>query len=297
MSTLAMAPHPCPVVSPSAAERHHIIKRVSLFMASGVPLDCRVCVASALDENAMVMNLRALKTTVCRVALPLLNQPEQWPVALDPFPHPVLEQLVTAFWPPLVTAFAQQDKTLQWLQLGLPNGYRVERFACPTPPLPDVTPLAAEPGAAAAAMLLLTRQYEFSASHRLYNPALTAEENWATFLECNNPNGHGHNYTLEVMLAGEPDPVTGMILNVLVLDEVVKTLVVDPMDHKHLNYDVPFLQGEMTTAENVARVVFHRLAPHIPAPAWLYGVRLHESRSNSAEYYANPVAVLPSIAP
>src|SRR5437762_12901171 len=88
-----------------------------------------------------------------------------------------------------------------------------------------------------ALMVLLTRKIEFSASHVYHNPNLSTEENRRIFGKCNNPHGHGHNYTLEVSVAGEPDPVTGMVLDLKELKDILEREVMRRMDHRHLNYE------------------------------------------------------------
>src|SRR6266852_3097289 len=93
-------------------------------------------------------------------------------------------------------------------------------------------------------MVLLTRKIEFAASHVYHNPNLSAEENRRIFGKCNNPHGHGHNYTLEVTVAGEPDPVTGMVLDLKELKEILDREVTQRMDHRFLNYEVSVLKGQ-----------------------------------------------------
>jgi 6-pyruvoyltetrahydropterin/6-carboxytetrahydropterin synthase len=132
--------------------------------------------------------------------------------------------------------------------------------------------------------LFLTRKYDFPASHRLFNPAWSDEENERFFRQCNNPNGHGHNYELEVTVKGEPDPRLGMVVDIYELDQIVKRAVLDKVDHKNLNVDVDFMQGLIPTAENIVVAIWQELAPHIPAPAKLSRLRLVETRNNMAEY-------------
>lgn len=138
-------------------------------------------------------------------------------------------------------------------------------------------------------MVYLTRKIEFSASHFYNNPAFSPEENRRVFGKCNNPHGHGHNYTLEVTVAGEPDPVTGMVLDLKDLKEILEREVMQRMDHRHLNYEVPELQGQVPTCENVARVIFHLLEPKI-TQGKLHRVRLHESADLFADCYRNGAA-------
>ena len=132
----------------------------------------------------------------------------------------------------------------------------------------------------------LTRRYMFSASHRLHAPGMSGEENLVTYGKCNNPYGHGHNYTLEVTVAGEPDPVTGMVLDLSELKKLLEREVMQRMDHRHLNYEVPELTGKIPTCENVARVIWDLLEPKI-TQGRLHRVRLYESADLFADCYRN----------
>ncbi|MBY0451181.1 MAG: 6-carboxytetrahydropterin synthase [Cyanobacteria bacterium] len=148
----------------------------------------------------------------------------------------------------------------------------------------------------------LTRSYDFSASHRLYNPTFTDEDNWSVFRQCNNPNGHGHNYELEVTLSGIPDLENGMIADLTVLDAWIQNAVILPMDHKHLNMDVPFLQGLIPTAETIVVACWQELtrtqpAHNLPESTVLYRLRLKESKNNFAEYFGKNTPVLPQLSP
>ena len=132
----------------------------------------------------------------------------------------------------------------------------------------------------------ITRAEEFSASHRLHDPALGDEENRRLYGICNNPHGHGHNYRLEVTVRGEV-PASGMVMNLTDLMRVLHERVLPQVDHKHLNHDVPFLAGVVTTAENIAVAFWGELEPtlqDIPG-CKLHRIRVRESRHNSAEYY------------
>ena len=135
-------------------------------------------------------------------------------------------------------------------------------------------------------MVYLTRKIEFSASHRYHNPAFSAEENRRVFGKCNNPHGHGHNYTLEVTIAGEPDPRTGMVLDLKELKEILEREVMRRMDHRFLNVEVVELKNQIPTCENVARVIWNLLEPKIPQGR-LHRVRLYESTDLFADCYRN----------
>lgn len=134
----------------------------------------------------------------------------------------------------------------------------------------------------------ITRQAEISASHRLFHPELSSEENERIFRNCTWPNGHGHNYTLQVTIAGTPDPITGMVVNLKDLRHVMEERVVDKCDHRNLNEDVDFLRGVVTTTENLCRAFWGELEGAIadlPGDARLWRIRIQETRDNSVEYY------------
>jgi 6-pyruvoyltetrahydropterin/6-carboxytetrahydropterin synthase len=135
-------------------------------------------------------------------------------------------------------------------------------------------------------MVYLTRKIEFAASHRYHNPALSEEENRRVFGKCNNPHGHGHNYTLEVTVAGEPNPVTGMVLDLKDLKEILEREIMQRMDHRHLNYEVPELRDLIPTCENIALVIWNLLEPKIKQ-GHLHRVRLYESADLFADCYRN----------
>lgn len=131
----------------------------------------------------------------------------------------------------------------------------------------------------------ITRRAEFSASHTCANPALPAEENRAIYGEAANPHGHGHNYLLEVTLDGTPDPVTGMVMDLKRLKEVMEEEVVAPMDHRFLNHEVPPFDRVVPTAENLAMEIWRRLEPRLRAPnARLDSVRIYETEDLWVEY-------------
>ena len=125
-------------------------------------------------------------------------------------------------------------------------------------------------------MVYLTRKIEFSASHLYHNPVMSAEENRRIFGKCNNPHGHGHNYVLEVTVAGEPDKKTGMIMDLQELKGILQREVIERMDHRFLNYEVAELKGKIPTTETVAMTIWNLLEPKIN-PARLYRVRLYET--------------------
>lgn len=132
-------------------------------------------------------------------------------------------------------------------------------------------------------MVYLTRRTTFSAAHRLWSNHLTEEENVALYDKCANPNGHGHNYILEVTVRGNPEPRTGMVLNLTDLKQVINEHVIDRVDHKHLNYDVPWLEGSIPTTEMLVIKFWERLEGALPQ-GLLYEVKLYETDNNIASY-------------
>ena len=133
-------------------------------------------------------------------------------------------------------------------------------------------------------MVFLTRKIEFSAAHRYDNPAFSPEENRRVFGKCNNEHGHGHNYTLEVTVAGEPNAVTGMVMDLKDLKDLLEREIMQRMDHRNLNVEVPELAGKIPTCENIALVIWNLLEPKIPAGR-LHRVRLYESDDLFADCY------------
>jgi 6-pyruvoyltetrahydropterin/6-carboxytetrahydropterin synthase len=135
-------------------------------------------------------------------------------------------------------------------------------------------------------MVYVTRKAHFSAAHRLFNPEFTDEQNEAVFDKCNNVHGHGHNYEIEVTVAGNPDPKTGYVIDLKKLSELIDVVILSKVDHKHLNFDVPELNGIIPTAENIALVFWSLLEPRI-TEGTLYKIRVAESDNNFAEYRGN----------
>ena len=131
-------------------------------------------------------------------------------------------------------------------------------------------------------MVYLTRKAEFSASHYYHNPEFTPEENQRIFGKCNNPHGHGHNYTLEIRVSGKVDPATGMIANLADLDGFVQREVLDVFDHRSLNEDVAAFREAVPTTENLCIEIFQRLKSFPKAK--LETVRVEETSNNSFEY-------------
>ena len=134
-------------------------------------------------------------------------------------------------------------------------------------------------------MVYLTRQEHFNAAHKLFNPAWSNEENEAVFGVCANENWHGHNYNLYVTVKGFPHPDTGFVYDVKKLSVLIKEHVIDHLDHRNLNLDVPFLTGKMCSTENLAIAIWNQLLPHIPDNVQLHCVKLYETPRIYVEYF------------
>jgi 6-pyruvoyltetrahydropterin/6-carboxytetrahydropterin synthase len=132
----------------------------------------------------------------------------------------------------------------------------------------------------------VTVKVYFEAAHRLHNPSQSDEWNRRVFDKCNNPHGHGHNYVLEVSVEGEVDQDSGYLVDMKDLKEILRKVVVDEVDHRHLNIEVPWLADVNPTAENLARVFFGRIASALPEGLKLARVTVHETERNSASYNA-----------
>ncbi len=128
------------------------------------------------------------------------------------------------------------------------------------------------------------RRYMLSASHRLHTPALNAEENLSAYGKCNNENGHGHNYFLEILVGGAVDKETGMVIDLAELDKTVQATVLERFDHANLNLD-PLFADRVPTTENFCAAIFDVLQPALPAGE-LEHVRVEETENNFFEYTA-----------
>ena len=129
------------------------------------------------------------------------------------------------------------------------------------------------------------RRYMLSASHRLHVESLSADENRVAYGKCNNPNGHGHNYVIEVLVGGPVDPETGMVINLATLDEAVQTTVLERFDHTNLNLD-PLFVNQVPTTENLMKTVFGILRDALPTGELEY-VRVEETENNFFQYQGN----------
>lgn len=133
-------------------------------------------------------------------------------------------------------------------------------------------------------MVYLTRKAEFSASHFYHNPEFSAEENQRLFGKCNNPNGHGHNYTLEVTVKGEVNPGSGFVVDLKQLKEVLEREVLSVLDHRFLNKEVPEFSSAIPTTENLAITIWHRLEAKMQI-ARLHRVRVYETPDLFVDFY------------
>jgi 6-pyruvoyltetrahydropterin/6-carboxytetrahydropterin synthase len=134
-----------------------------------------------------------------------------------------------------------------------------------------------------AGVVYITRRETFAAAHRLFKPELSDEENLKIFGKCSNPNWHGHNYTLEVIVAGEVDADTGFVMDLKNLKEIVRKNVITKVDHKNLNLDTDFMKGKITTSENIVIAIWNELEDKI-TKGKLFSVKLYETENNYFEY-------------
>lgn len=148
------------------------------------------------------------------------------------------------------------------------------------PSRPAAPPSSAPP---ARGPVFVTRQVHFNAAHRLHNPARSRRWNELAFGPCNNVDGHGHNYVLEVTVAGAPDPETGYVIDLGRLKRIVERVIVRACDHRNLNTQVPFLRGIIPSTENLVIAFWEQLEPRI-RPGRLHAIRLFETPRNYAEY-------------
>ena len=131
--------------------------------------------------------------------------------------------------------------------------------------------------------MIVTARLTFSAAHRLHNPKYDDDWNRRTYDKCDNRNGHGHNYVMQVSVKGAIDPETGMVIDLKRLKEIMRERVIDRVDHRNLNEDVDFLRGTIPTAENLARSFWKQLAPAIEQGI-LHEIVLQETEKNSVVY-------------
>jgi 6-pyruvoyltetrahydropterin/6-carboxytetrahydropterin synthase len=134
-------------------------------------------------------------------------------------------------------------------------------------------------------MVYLTRIEHFNAAHKLYNPRWSKEKNEEMFGVCANENWHGHNFDLYVTVKGTPDPDTGFLMDAKKLSKLINEKILEQLDHKNLNLDVPFLKDMMCTSENLAVVIWQQLEPHLPGNVQLHAIKLYETPRIYVEYF------------
>ena len=136
-------------------------------------------------------------------------------------------------------------------------------------------------------MVHITRIEHFNAAHKLFNPNWSKAENEAVFGKCANENWHGHNFELFVTVKGSPDPDTGFIVDAKLLSKIIKEYVVDVLDHRNLNLDIPFMQGKICSIENLVFEIWGQLAPHMPKGVQLHCIKLVETPRIYVEYFGD----------
>ena len=132
-------------------------------------------------------------------------------------------------------------------------------------------------------IVYLTRRETFAAAHRLFREGLSDEQNYEIFGKCSNPNWHGHNYTLEVVVAGEVDPETGFVIDTGKLKKIMHKYVISKVDHKNLNIDTEFMKGLNPSGENITIAIWNQLVDKIPNGK-LHSIKLYETENNYFEY-------------
>jgi 6-pyruvoyltetrahydropterin/6-carboxytetrahydropterin synthase len=136
-------------------------------------------------------------------------------------------------------------------------------------------------------LLYITRKEHFNAAHQLWNPKISDEDNFTLFGKCANPNFHGHNFDLYVCVKGQPDPDTGLVMDLKKLKVIIREQVIDDLDHQNMNMDVPWLKDKMPSIENIAVAIWNRIAPHLPEGVALHKITLWETQNNFVEYFGD----------
>lgn len=135
-------------------------------------------------------------------------------------------------------------------------------------------------------MIYLTRREHFNAAHKLYNPNWSKEKNEEVFGKCANANWHGHNFYIYVTVKGNPNPETGFVMDLKLLSKIIKKYVIEELDHKNINLDVPWMKGIMASTENIVIEIWKRLEPVIEKHnCKLHSIKLYETENNFVEYF------------
>lgn len=133
-------------------------------------------------------------------------------------------------------------------------------------------------------MVYITRIEHFNAAHKLYNPGWSVEKNDEVFGKCANENWHGHNFELHVTIKGVPDKETGFVYDAKKLGKLVQQHITSKLDHKNLNLDVDFMQGQLCSIENLVMAIWKQLQPHLPGTVKLHSLKLFETDKIYTEY-------------
>ena len=222
-----------------------------------------VSIAAPIDpETGMIVNIKLIDSLVRDTAVDLLRAFAHAPAASREL-HTASAAL--AVFDRLDTHLAARQESVDAIRLALSPYLSLAVYRQEKP------------------MVRLSQRSEFSAAHRLHAEALSDAENAEIFGRCNNPNGHGHNYELEVTVVGPGDSATGQVMPVAQLQQIVNQHVIEVFDHKHLNVDCADFRNLIPTVENIAQVIHRRIKPHIPGPARLAAVRLWETPKTMAE--------------
>ena len=137
-------------------------------------------------------------------------------------------------------------------------------------------------------MIFVTRKMHFNAAHRVYQPNWSEEQNQACFVKCANANWHGHNYDLFVTVKGEINPDTGFVVDLNWMKKIIEEHIIDVLDHKNLNLDVPFMKNKMASTEVLAVEIYNILQPLLAGATYsLHGIKLVETERNFVEYFGN----------
>lgn len=135
-------------------------------------------------------------------------------------------------------------------------------------------------------MIYVTRRERFNAAHRLYRDEWSKEKNFEVFGKCANPNWHGHNFDLYVTVKGKPKHDTGFVVDLKVLSTIIKEQIIEELDHKNINLDVPWLSGKMASTEIMAMEIWKRLTPYIEKEGcFLHSIKLYETENNFVEFF------------
>lgn len=137
-------------------------------------------------------------------------------------------------------------------------------------------------------MMFITRRERFNAAHRLYREDWSDEKNLKVFGKCSNPNWHGHNYIMYITVKGEVSKETGFVVNLKDLSKIIKTRIIDKIDHKNLNLEVDFMRNRIVSTENIAIAIWEELEENInQIGAKLHCIKIVETENNFVEYYGN----------